>query len=93
MNIPLSQQFHTLLLLRLHGGSPPQDLELLEGMENPLCSLLAVSLAPRKVPGTEVSKLLEGRDGVGQMEEQRLTVVVVWGFQGETSPNNLEPPS
>lgn len=84
------QQFHTLLLLLLHGLSHPQDLEPLKGVDH---AFIALSPAPGKVPGTDVSKMLEGWDGIGWMEEQTLHVVVLLRFRGETSPNHFEPQS
>lgn len=87
---PPSQQFHTLLLLLLDGLSHLQDLEPLKGVDH---AFIAVSPAPGKVPGTDVSKMLEGWDGIGWMEEQTLHVVVLLRFRGETSPNHFEPES
>ena len=54
---------------------------------------LALSPAPGKWPGLEESETLEGWDGIEWMQEQMLHVVVVLGFQVETSPNNFEPQS
>lgn len=87
---PPSQQLHTWLLLLLEGLPHPQDLESLKGIDH---AFVALSPAPGKVPGTDVSKMLEGWDEIGWMEEQTLHIVVLLRFRRETSPNHFEPQS